>query len=580
MGKLLNDATTIAALRKAWRSVRSNGLQSILLETRQAAAEFDKEVDKNLPKIQKELRQGSFKFDPQKAIKKRKKGGSYRGIVMASIRNRIVERALLNCLQEKVAYVKEVIETPTCVGGVPDRSVPHGLAQINSAFQNKNKYFVRSDITGFFDNIPRDIVLKKLAQHVEDQDLLDLLDSATTFSALNERALGEDRKLFPMNYEGVAQGSPLSPLFGNILLHEFDMQFNQKGVVCVRFIDDFILIGSDAGRTIKAFQSAQRYLTKFGLSCHDPYKKGTSKDKAQHGHIDKGFVFLGYDIRPGLLQPSRTAKAKVLQKVKDHIFYGKKNICSSINRGKKGVQGYAQILELADNVIKGWGNSFSYCNSPTAFIDLDRKIELEMAKFREWFQDEVKDASMQERRRAEGVGLLEDIEMKSLSKLPFRLPTPPYKYRKTKNGAVFSTDGSLQNKEKMKNDGQLGIGGWSVVSHKDGTELYGSEDGTTINRMELKAVIEALKLTQAESYVLIRSDSRYVVNIAENRGLIRENHDLWEQYIDLRDFRKVRIEKVPAHTGDQHNGRADELAKKVAQERLKNKKEKRDAGRN
>ena len=86
--------------------------------------------------------------------------------------------------------------------------------------------FVRADISGFFDGIPRLDVIKILAQHVDDDRFLKVLEAATDVTLANENALGEDRKLFPTDEEGVAQGSPLSALFGNILLHEFDKQFN------------------------------------------------------------------------------------------------------------------------------------------------------------------------------------------------------------------------------------------------------------------------------------------------------------------------------------------------------------------
>ncbi|MBO6602398.1 MAG: hypothetical protein JJ938_02985 [Roseicyclus sp.] len=116
----------------------------------------------------------------------------------------------------------------------------------------------------FFDGVPRDQVLATLSKDVPDQEFLNLLDKATTVSLGNADRLGEDRKVFPTNYEGVAQGSPLSPLFGNILLFDFDRQLNGRGVICIRFVDDFVIMSSSQAKCNAAFKSAKKILNVAG----------------------------------------------------------------------------------------------------------------------------------------------------------------------------------------------------------------------------------------------------------------------------------------------------------------------------
>jgi hypothetical protein len=106
--------------------------------------------------------------------------------------------------------------------------------------------------------------------------------------------------VFPTDEEGVAQGSPLSPLFGNILLYDFDREFNGRGLICVRFIDDFILLGDSERSVIRGFDNAKSVLQGIGPTCHDPFFGKPNPEKSCHGKVDNGFVFLGYDIRPGL----------------------------------------------------------------------------------------------------------------------------------------------------------------------------------------------------------------------------------------------------------------------------------------
>ncbi len=179
MEKLFTEATKRHFLRHAWHSIRANGIRSPQQETRDAVDEFERDAEGHIARIQRRLRNNSFSFDPQIGVRKKKRSGGKRGIVIAPIRNRIVERAWLNCLQEYVPFGRDVIQTPTSVGGVPDRSVPHGLALIRDAMHDGKECFVRADISGFFDGIPRQDVIETLAGHIEDEGFLKILEAAT-----------------------------------------------------------------------------------------------------------------------------------------------------------------------------------------------------------------------------------------------------------------------------------------------------------------------------------------------------------------------------------------------------------------
>ena len=229
VGKYFNRATELNSLRNAWQRIRANGSVSKSHETRTAVEAFAGKAERNLGKIQRLLRDKKFEFEPQYGILKKKSSGGKRGIVLASVQNRVVERALLDCLQSYSSFVKSVITQPTSVGGVPNRSVPHGLKLVKDAFEAGKRYSGRSDISGFFDHIPKATVIERIAGDIDDPRFIETLTAATTVVLKNEEALGDDRSVFPTDEEGVAQGSPLSPLFGNILLYDFDREFNSRG---------------------------------------------------------------------------------------------------------------------------------------------------------------------------------------------------------------------------------------------------------------------------------------------------------------------------------------------------------------
>lgn len=566
MGKYFDQATTQSALKTAWLRIHQNGYASPSFETRAQIRHFAQDADRNIRRLQAKLHSGHFVFDPQTGVLKQKPGStSKRGIVMASVHNRIVERALLDCLQGRSSYVRQVLDVPTSVGGVPHRSVPHGLAEIQKGFEQGASWFARSDITGFFDNIPRGTVITALSKHIDDEEFMALLERATTVVLGNETALGDDRRCFPTDEQGVAQGSPLSPLFGNILLHEFDQRFNGRGIICVRFIDDFVLLGDAEGNVAKAFANARKFLAELGLTCHDPYDLRADRAKSARGHVSAGFDFLGYRIEPGLMQPSLKARQKVLAAVDEHFRIGRRGINDCIREVDSLAhrQRYVQTQDMIDRVIKGWGNAFSYSNSSATLRDLDRQIDAKLKAFRQWFARRIQPLSDEQRRRAGGVCLLVDVPTKRLDELPFQLSRDRKRFRRSAATITVSTDGSVLTGGARRGR-EKGPGGWAYFVHGNEHGVSGCCSDVTNNHMELLAVVMALRNMPTERPLHIRTDSRYVATTFNSFGTIRSNLPLWRELEAFAAQRPLKIEWIKGHAGDPCNELVDKLALQAA----------------
>jgi ribonuclease HI len=134
---------------------------------------------------------------------------------------------------------------------------------------------------------------------------------------------------------------------------------------------------------------------------------------------------------------------------------------------------------------------------------------------------------------------------------------------------VVYTDGACK--------GNPGPGGWGVLLQSGGAvkELFGGELGTTNNRMELTAVIEALSALKRPCHVTLYLDSEYVrkgitewIHGWKARGWKTagktpvKNVDLWQRLDELVSTSGHRIDWrwVRGHAGDPGNERADALA--------------------
>ena len=134
--------------------------------------------------------------------------------------------------------------------------------------------------------------------------------------------------------------------------------------------------------------------------------------------------------------------------------------------------------------------------------------------------------------------------------------------------AIVYTDGACS--------GNPGPGGWgaTIKIDRETFEIYGGEDNTTNNRMELIAAIKALEYLNESYEITLYTDSNYVkdgitkwiFNWKKNNWKTSskktvKNCDLWIQLDTIQEKRKVTRNWVKGHSGNIGNERADELAR-------------------
>ncbi|MBI3095529.1 MAG: ribonuclease HI [Rhodocyclales bacterium] len=125
--------------------------------------------------------------------------------------------------------------------------------------------------------------------------------------------------------------------------------------------------------------------------------------------------------------------------------------------------------------------------------------------------------------------------------------------------------------------GNPGPGGWGAILRHGDTEkeLFGGEGLTTNNRMEMMAVIEALRALKGPVQARVHTDSQYVqkgisewIHGWKRRGWKTaakepvKNEDLWRELDRLAAQHKIEWIWVKGHAGHPENERADVLARR------------------
>lgn len=123
------------------------------------------------------------------------------------------------------------------------------------------------------------------------------------------------------------------------------------------------------------------------------------------------------------------------------------------------------------------------------------------------------------------------------------------------------------------------VGGWGAILTYGTTEkvIRGYEAGATNNMMELRAVIEAIRVLKAPCNVTVVTDSQYVCNGVEGivkrssftlaSGKPMSNIDMWKELVSVGKAgnHKIHFEKIKGHAGHTYNVRCDTIAREQCQ---------------
>ena len=406
-------------LWRAWFHVFPRAASSGHEQTRRDALAFKQDSAGNIEALQRRLASGSFEFEAQRGVARKRKGKSRRPIVVSPLQNRLVQRAILQTLQDppsgskrRLAEVTRLIETETSVGGLPKKGVPTAVKLIAGELSEGATHFYKSDIAGFFTSISKPLVIGLLSEKLDDPKFVEFFRRALEVELENVDEIKEWIELFPIGDDGVAQGSALSAFCGNLLLQKFDQSMNGRGRTTIRYIDDFVVLTRSDSDARRAMNDADALLRSVGLSLYDPDDR---PDKAKIGSVSDGFEFLSYKFRGSEIAAADTAKQRLLSSIDKEISLAKKAIRKSKGEARRADERFVQALNLLDHRIRGWGDSFRYVTRRLEFVHLDNAISKKISSFERWFFSYRGNlTTRQDRQRALGVALLHDTPIEKV----------------------------------------------------------------------------------------------------------------------------------------------------------------------
>jgi len=289
---LIDKVNSRANLRASFEKVKANkgsaGVDHITIEM------FEVHLEENLERVSRELISGDYQPQAIRRVWIPKAGNKEeRPLGIPTVRDRVVQGALRQVLEP----IFEAEFAPESYGFRPGRSAKDALRRVWEWLTEGYIYVVDADLESYYDTIPQGPLLSRMAEHVADSKVLDLVEKY-----LRQDVMESGKQWTPER--GTPQGAVLSPLLSNIYLNNLDHLMVERGYRMVRYADDFVVLCRSEKEAQTALEEMRRWTEAAGIRLHP--EKTRIVDVDQPG----GFDFLGYHFERGYRWPRRRSKKK------------------------------------------------------------------------------------------------------------------------------------------------------------------------------------------------------------------------------------------------------------------------------
>src|ERR1700757_4980990 len=359
----------LETLREAYALAKRNdgapGSDGVTFEAIEAQG-----VEAFLEQIADELVGRSYAPLPARRQEIPKDGGKVRVLSIPAIRDRVVQGALKLILEP----IFEADFQPGSFGYRPKKTAHEAVDRVAKAIVQQKTRVIDFDLRSYFDNIRHDRLLAKVAQRVEDDDVMHLLKILLNANGRH----------------GVPQGGVVSPLLSNIYLNEVDRMLERvkeatrhgkyTGIEYARFADDLVILIDAHPRHDWLLSAVEKRLREelAALQVEVNEEKSRIVDLSR----SESFGYLGFDFRRirsqrGVWRANVTPKLKkgtaLLRKLKE-IF--RRYRSPPIDR----------VSQLINPLLRGWVNSFAVGHSSECFRFIqdwvEKKVRRQLMKAR------------------------------------------------------------------------------------------------------------------------------------------------------------------------------------------------------
>lgn len=372
LGKILDKDN----LNRAYKRVKANkgapGVDGMTIEeTFLWLREHNQELTER-------IRKGHYTPSPVRRVEIPKPDGGVRKLGIPTVTDRIIQQAI----SQQLIPIYEPKFSEGSFGYRPGRSAKDAVQKIKEYAEQGYTRAVVLDLSKYFDTLNHELLVNILRRDVKDERVIQMIKRYLKSGVMEN---GVEVK----TEEGSPQGGNLSPLLANVYLNEFDQEFNKRGVPCIRYADDIVLLAKSERASERLLESSTKYL-------EGTLKLRVNREKSRTVSVFaiRNFKYLGFCFGKNRKGICVRVHGKSWKKAKDKLRkLTSRSRCGSIVR----------LMECIKEYMRGWLNYYSMADMKNNIEGLNGWLyrRIRMCIWKQWKLPKTR------KRKLKGLGIPE-----------------------------------------------------------------------------------------------------------------------------------------------------------------------------
>ena len=355
LGKILNKDN----LNRAYKRVKANkGAPGVDGMTVEEAFEWLKEHNHEL--IER-IRKGHYSPSPVRRVEIPKPDGGIRKLGIPTVIDRIIQQAMT----QQLIPIYEPKFSDGSFGYRPGRSAKDAVQRIKEYAEQGYTRAVVLDLSKYFDTLNHELLVNILRRDIKDERVIQMIKRYLRSGVMENGVVVETE-------EGSPQGGNLSPLLANIYLNEFDQEFNKRGVPCIRYADDIVLLAKSERASERLLESSTKFL-------EGTLKLKVNREKSRTVSVFaiRNFKYLGFCFGRNGKGIYVRVHGKSWKKAKDKLrMLTSRSRCGSV----------VKTMERIKEYMRGWMNYYSMADMKSNIESLNGWLyrRIRMCIWKQW----------------------------------------------------------------------------------------------------------------------------------------------------------------------------------------------------